>query len=164
MQFRCIVFIIFLFIKITCLGQLDCVFADSSYTKDFLENSEIVVSYHWNDSSKEGSAILKNGGLLQIEKWACNHYGLSANILFSKNSEIPNNFKNYILDISKIINTNYAHHILEKKIHSINNIKEILNGEEYYELDLSDEVFPEYYVSFFALENCYVLSIFHYRN
>jgi hypothetical protein len=149
---------------ISCHAQSNCVYSEASITDIFLKKSKNVITYTWDNKLKEGKAILKNGGIVLVKKWACDHYGVSSSMLLPKNSDVFPNWKNYLLEMSTLVNLESTHQMLKQKLETINqlNNKLIIDGK--YEIDLSDNTYPEYFVNIYELSDCYVFSIFQYRN
>lgn len=75
-----LLFILFCIQPLASAAEEDCTFNPKSATGDFLKNSNIARST-WNDKTKEGSAILSDGGLLYVKKWACRHVGMDARLI-----------------------------------------------------------------------------------
>ena len=145
-------------------GQDDCVFSEASISDEFLKESEVINSYSWDSEKNMGQAILKNGGTLNINKWACHHYGLSASMLLPKEPNFIRDWENYVCELSKLVNSKLAHKMLLSKLEEIDEGDSFLNSEGKYEINLSGEIFPEYYVNIYELEESFVVSIYHYRN
>lgn len=81
----------------------DCIYDPNSINESLLKDNSLVYSYLWDDNEKKGSAILTNGFVLKINKWACTHYGASIEMLTDISfEEFDKNWKNYILMLFKI--------------------------------------------------------------
>lgn len=160
--------VIFAFVLFSCKGKAqevknvndDCVFDSSKINDSFLKNSSLIESYKWNDNLKQGSAILKDGSVLIIKKWACVHYGLSLDLLVADDYEkVKKDWKQRILSISSIIDKE-AFSNIEKRIdkEKLSEDKTLLN------LNLSDSNYPEFYINIEETPNGYLYSVFYYKN
>lgn len=75
-----LLFILFCIQPLATAAEDDCTFNPQSATGDFLKNPNVAYST-WNSKTKEGSAILVDGGLLYVKKWACRHVGMDARFI-----------------------------------------------------------------------------------
>jgi len=162
-------FIVSLFLFFSCKGKAqevksvdnDCVFDSSKINDSFLKNSNVVEAYKWNDSIKQGSAILKDGSVLIVKKWACTHYGLSLDILVSDDYEIiKKEWKQKILSISSIVEKE----AFDKIKNNINEKTRLSEDKMLLDLNLSDDNYPEFYINLEETPNGYLYSIFYYKN
>jgi hypothetical protein len=145
-----------------CQTQEDCVFDSNSITDDFLKESTYVYSYKWDDEKKEGEAILNQGGLLHVKKWACLHYGTQAN-LFMNNIKVGEDLSQYLIKLSSIV----GEKIPIEKVKSFLESEEISKTDEderRYEFNLSDENYPEFFLHINQEREYIVFSIYYYRN
>ena len=161
---RSCIFILILMKVFVSFGQDDCVFNQKSLTDQFLEESKEVIHYTWDSEQHEGQAILRNKGVLNIKKWACHHYGLSVNMLLPKDSDLINNWKGYLSDLSAIVNSKSSHQTLLEGIELVKSLDSLSVSKGNYEINLSNNIYPEYYISIHKLVDCNLISIYHYRN
>ncbi|MDO8989114.1 MAG: hypothetical protein Q7U91_05725 [Sideroxyarcus sp.] len=71
-------------VLLLCAGQLfaeDCVFDPSSANDSFLAKNENIKYLVWDDKAKEARAIFKDGSLLFVKKWACQHVAMDARLM-----------------------------------------------------------------------------------
>ena len=147
---------------ITCKAQTDCVYDDSSLTDDFFKVSKQVDFYKWDAVKKEGVAILDDGAILNVKKWACNHIGVSANMMIMKEQFSTDSWKDCITQLSSIVCSNKERSIIDKKLTNLSSFESLREKDCRKEIDLSNEVYPEFYVSIYELEDTVVFSIFYY--
>lgn len=144
-------------------AQNDCVYDDSIITDDFLKASKQIEFYKWNESEKEGTAILSDGITLNVKKWACNHIGTSANMMIIKEQFNIDSWKKYIKQLATIVCNQRERQIIENKLMSISSFETINEKNCKKEIDISNERYPEFYISIYNLEDTIVLSIFYYE-
>jgi hypothetical protein len=155
-------FFLIFFTLLTCKAQEGCVYNKSIFTNDFLKSSEFVYSYKWDDKEKEGSAILKNGSVLNVKRWACNHIGTSANMMLAKEVFDVNFWKDYIKKLSVIVCGKSEIQLINESL-SKTPYDSINKNDCRKEIDVSNEMYPEFYLSVYELEDFTVISIFYYK-
>lgn len=157
--------VILVFVLFSCKGKAqevkdDCVFDSSKINDSFLKNSSLIEAYKWNDNVKQGSAILNDGSVLIVKKWACVHYGLSLDLLVTDDYEkVKKDWRQRVLSLGSIIDKE-AFASIEKSIdkEKLREDKTLLN------FNLSDANYPEFYISLEETPNGYLYSIFYYKN
>lgn len=144
-----------------CRSQENCIFDESVLTDNFLEKADFVEYYKWNNEKKEAAVILKNGNIVNIKKWACNHFGTSANMLIAKESYNPNALKSYFEELSKIACSSTENKFVKTALENYFTFDGTKGCRE--EIDLSNETYPEFYLLLYDLEDFTVVSIFYYK-
>ena len=144
-------------------GQLfadDCVFDPSSANDSFLAKNQNIKHLVWDDSAKEARAILRDGSLLYVKKWACQHVAMDARLIefYPKDEVVKNDiqlrrviwFGTQVLDKSdlKALESSIA-----KKTYSR---EERPNG---YLLRIPHGTYSEFYVEFTELNDMRIISI-----
>lgn len=158
-----IIFLFGIFLQISGFGQTDCTYSDASISEAFLKTSNNVSAYSWDNKSKEGRAILVDGGVFHIKKWACTHYGLTANLMVSKDLNVISNWKGYVQQIGELMDDESANNLLKSKIRSIEDLNIYRKSNAAFEVDLSNNVYPEFYLNIYELPGCFVFSVSHYK-
>lgn len=152
---------IFLVFAFEVKSQTDCTYSSELLNDNFLRNSELVLDYSWDDKKFEGSALLRSGNILSVKKWACNHLGTSANLLILSESYSSENWKSHINEISEVVCGDFEKEFI---LQGINGLK--YSNMQYsnckYEIDISNNAFPEFYISIYELEDAVLISIFFY--
>jgi hypothetical protein len=148
---------------VTCKAQSDCVYDDKILTDDFLKNSELLYSYKWDDKEKEGVAILNSGNILNVKRWACNHIGTSANMMIIKESFDSSFWKKYIEELSMIVCDEPEIELIESIFPKYSYLEDIEENSCRKEIDLSNDVYPEFYLTIYEFEDFVVISTFFYK-
>jgi hypothetical protein len=154
---------IILFVLLLSAGQLfaeECVFDPSSANASFLSKNQNVKHLVWDDTTKEARAILKDGSLLYIKRWACRHVAMDARLIeFYGKDDLQLQraiwFGTQILDKSDF-------KILENSIkNKTYSREERPNG---FILRIPHGTYSEFYVEFDNLNDMRVISIFYSFN
>lgn len=147
----------------TCKAQSDCVYDDKILTDDFLKKSELIHSYKWNDKEKEGVVILNSGNILNVKQWACDHIGTSANMMITKESFNVDFWKKNIEELSMIVCKEPEMELIRSILLKYSSLELIKENDCRKEIDISNDVYPEFYLSIYELEDFVAISIFFYK-
>jgi hypothetical protein len=135
----------------------ECVFDPSSANDSFLSKNQNVKHLAWDDATKEARAVLKDGSLLYIKRWACRHVAMDARLIeFYVKDDLQLQraiwFGSQILDKSdfKILENS-----VKKKTYSR---EERANG---FILRIPHGTYSEFYVEFTNLNDMRVITIFY---
>lgn len=149
-------------------GQLfaeTCVFDPSSANDIFLTKNPNIEHYAWNDKDKVARALLKDGSLLYIKKWACNHIGMDARLIEfygdDKSGNIDTQLQRVVWFGSQILGKS-DYKILENSI-----LKKTYQREEHssgYILRIPHGTYSEFYVELTRLNYMQVITITYYHS
>ena len=144
-------------------GQLfadDCVFDTSSANEKFLAKNPNIKYIVWDDNAKEARAILKDGSLLYVKKWACQHIAMDARLIeIYPKVEIVNNdillqrviwFASQVLDKSD-------YKVLENSILKNTYVREERSNG--FILRIPHGTYSEFYVEHFEMNDMRSISI-----
>lgn len=155
-----------LFCLLLMAGQLfadDCIFDPTSANDSFLSKNPNIDHYKWNDKDKEATGVLKDGSLLYVKKWACQHVGMDARLIeFYGNTTKELNE----IQIKRIIW--FGSQILDKAdFEKLKNsiLKKTYKREERsdgYILIIPHDTYSEFYVEITSLNYMQVIAIAYY--
>lgn len=148
--------------NIVCKAQSDCVYDESRLTDSFLKTSKQIDFYKWDADKKEGTAILNDGSVLNVKKWACNHIGTSANMMITKEQFNADSWKDCINELSRVVCNKEEIKIIETKLLTLSSFESLSEKSCRKEIDLSNIMYPEFYISIYELEDTVLFSIFYY--
>lgn len=142
----------------------DCVYDPNSITESLLRDNSLIYSYLWNDKEKKGSAILKNGFVLKINKWACTHYGASVEMLTDISfEEFNKNWRHYILILFKISGDVTPYNAVDEYLKEAKNPMFTENGT--FSINItSDGLYPMINVELTETEDGYLFYGTYYKN
>jgi hypothetical protein len=149
-----------LFVLLLTAGQLfaeECVFDPSSANVSFLSKNQNIKHLAWDDATKEARAVLKDGSLLYIKRWACRHVAMDARLIeFYGKDDLQLQraiwFGSQILDKSDFT---ILENSIKKKTYSR---EERTNG---FILRIPHGTYSEFYVEFTNLNDMRVITIFY---
>jgi len=158
-KYRVVLLVFLLTANLAC-ADTTCVF-DKNYFKEsrYTSNND-VAEFIWNNTTKEGKGITKNGALFSVKHWSCNHYGTHAVMLFGpyitdEIGEIENKF----MQLAKIV---LEKNEIEMVAKHLGNISIDLSSESKI-IRIETSEYSEFYLTYSTVNESLVLEIKLYK-
>jgi hypothetical protein len=158
--------IILIAISFGCNGQksTDCTFSDKFINKNFITRNNTIHSFKWDDLNKSAQIILKTGEIVRMRRWACTHIGMMGSMMIEVNNFKEENWKNYVNTLVKTICNKEESDLINKSILKIKNYQDLKNVGSKREIEILNSNYPEFYLSFYELDDFIVIAISNYKN